>query len=212
MAFGWATGHRGGRCGCSGPVGIAWAPAPADDGIAVSDDAFRGADRWLAEQRADAAIEERRHAGWVRRRTEEGASLAGALVVAAEQGRAVVVTTVTGRTHRGTVQVVGDDAVVVATAAGRVVVAMEAVVTVRPDPEAPRRGLVDDERGRRPGLTLLALLDDAVAERAEVAVTVWGTAEPVRGTLAWTGADVLALEPGTVLVARWAVAEVLVAG
>jgi hypothetical protein len=180
-------------------------------------DGLDGLDGWLAEQRADAAIEERRRATWLRRRSEEGATFVGALVVAAERAQPVVLTTTAGRVHRGVIRVVGDDACVVRTGRGIVVVAIGAVATMRPVPEAPGPAgaspfVDDDVRGGRPGLTMLALLEDAVAERAEVAVVVQGVADPMVGTLTSAGVDVLTLDPGPVVVARHAVSEVLLAG
>jgi hypothetical protein len=148
---------------------------------------------------------------------QEGATFAGALVVAAERAREVLLTTTAGRVHRGVIRVVGDDACLVRTGRGTVIVAIDAVAALRPAPEAPAHtgasAFVDDDvRGGRPGLTMLALLEDAVAERAEVAVVVQGLADPIVGTLASAGVDVLTLDPGPVVVARHAVSEVLLAG
>lgn len=168
-------------------------------------------DAWVAERRADEAIAERRRAWWLRQQADQAATLAGALLALAERNATVVVTTTVGRRHRGVVEVVGADVVGLGTDRGRVLVALGAVATVRSDP-AERPVPAGDDRAVDAGVTLGALLADALEDRPAVTVAVHGE-PPVAGVLVAVGRDVVTVNPwgaatGPVVVALHAVSDV----
>lgn len=87
--------------------------------------------RWLAEQRADAAVASRARERWLRQAADEEAVVAGVLLDLAERAATVVVQGVANRTHRGLVRAVGEDFVALRTGNGDVLVPFDAIVAIR---------------------------------------------------------------------------------
>jgi hypothetical protein len=66
-------------------------------------------DRWLADQRSEAAIAERRRAGWLDRQAGESATFTGVMRDLAERASMVVIDGPGGRRHRGRLVAVARD-------------------------------------------------------------------------------------------------------
>jgi hypothetical protein len=66
-------------------------------------------DRWLADQRVESAIAERRRAGWLGRQAGESATFTGVLRDLAERGSVVVIDGAGERQHRGRLVAVASD-------------------------------------------------------------------------------------------------------
>lgn len=167
-------------------------------------------DALAAALAADAEIADREARWWARRAAEESATLAGLLVDAAEAGHEVLVRTAGGGAHRGRVVAVGVDAVAIDVRAGRAVIPLDAITTVRgSDRPETRTG----ERAGH-GARFVALLADLVADRPEVSVGVRAEVEPVIGTLIAAGADLVTIRTpaGAVHVTIGAISEVVVRG
>jgi hypothetical protein len=91
--------------------------------------------RLTDETRGDEAARARSREHWLRRQADEEASLGGVLVDLAERGDRVVLSTVTGRRHRGWLVAVGDDFCVVRAESGaEVLVSHRGLATVRAEP------------------------------------------------------------------------------
>lgn len=88
-------------------------------------------ERWLAEQRADAAAASRARERWLRQAADEEAVVAGILLDLAERAATVVLQGVAGRTHRGVVRAVGEDFVALRTGNGDVLLPFDAVTAIR---------------------------------------------------------------------------------
>lgn len=69
-------------------------------------------ERWLSELRTEQAAHSRARVGALRARAAEDATVVGVLADLRERGAQVLVTTTTGRRHRGEVLIVGPDALV----------------------------------------------------------------------------------------------------
>jgi hypothetical protein len=69
-------------------------------------------ERWLAELRSDEAARSRARVGALRAQAAEDATVIGVLADLAEREAQVLVTTTTGRRHRGEILIVGPDALV----------------------------------------------------------------------------------------------------
>lgn len=148
--------------------------------------------RLVADAAADAAARERTHERTLRETAELEATFVGVVLDLAEQGSAVVVRTIAGRTHRGRVLGVGTGAIAVRDE-GRapVLIAMGAVTSVRP--HAAPEGRSRDVAGGRPApldLSLIRLLGVLAEEHPRVQVSCPGE-EPFAGALRSVGADLL---------------------
>jgi hypothetical protein len=93
--------------------------------------------RWAAEARVDEAARRRAREWWLRRQAEEGATLAGVLADLLEAGTAVTVHTRSGRQHGGPVRALGADFVAIGAPVGVVMVALDAVTSLRTRPGEP---------------------------------------------------------------------------
>jgi hypothetical protein len=188
-------------------------PLPANDG---SDDLALDLDldelnRWVADAQVDEAVAQRRRTAWLRRQDDEEVTLAGVLTDLGERGNPVVVTSATGRRHRGVIVAVGPDVIEVQITDGPLVLlALTALVSLRSHP--------DDEatRGERPSLTTGVTLAGALSRRAgdqgEVTV-VAVNGDVASGIVLAIGRDVVTLrldQGGVVYLALSSVAEVAV--
>ena len=150
-------------------------------------------DRLLDEGRAADAVEARVRERWLRRQAEEDARFVGVLLDVAEWGRAVGITTVTGRLHHGRLTLVADDCVVLRDDGGRdVYVALDGIAAVVPDPGAST-ATASGERPPPSPASLLGLLADRSAERPTVQLVLRGVPDGLRGRLVAAGADVVTL-------------------
>jgi len=167
--------------------------------------------RWAATARADDAAASRARERWLRQQAVEEATLLGVLVDLAERATPVVVYTTSERRHRGIVRAVGVDFAALRSHAGRdVLIAVDAVSTVRPEARG-QPPLGDREIGL--DLRLVEALAALVADRPRLFIVTRGAKEGLRGDLLAVGQDVLTLrldgEPrATVYVPVAAVAEV----
>ena len=93
------------------------APTAPDDAAEPSDPALV---QWLSELRTDDAARSRGRVGALKAQAAEDATVVGVLADLQERDAQVLLTTTTGRRHRGQVLVVGPDAVVLRVAAPRV--------------------------------------------------------------------------------------------
>jgi hypothetical protein len=143
----------------------------------------------LDEARASERAAGRTRAAWLRRQAEEGATLAGALLVLAEAGSVVSARTTSGRVSHGVVAQVATDFVVLRSERGDVCISFAAISTVR---------LQEGERHRAPtgsrppalDLLLVEVLAGLAPERPRVAVGTTGDGV-VAGELLAVGADVV---------------------
>jgi hypothetical protein len=157
---------------------------PAADGLAAA------LARWAAEARVDEAGAARARERWLRQQAEEEATMAGVLCDLAERRVPVVVDTIVGSRHRGMVSAVAADFVVLRVERRDVLVALDAVAVVRPEPG------VAAPVGDRPvdvGLRLTDALAYLVSERPRVLVLL-RSGERVAGELRTIGRDVASIE------------------
>ncbi len=164
------------------------------------------------DERALAAARARRRQHWLEQQAAEEGSLRGVLLDLGERTVLLAVSTIGGRTLRGTIARIGHDFVVLlAPEGGRALVAIGAVTVVRPEPGShpvpvgDRAVVVDTSLG--------AELSALAAERPWVSVRT-RAGDAVTGVLRGTGRDVLVLrgddgEPAYVPLA--AVGDVLAA-
>ncbi len=164
--------------------------------------------RWVAETQVDDAVELRRRTAWLRRQADEESTLTGVLVDLAEHGRPVTVHLTNGRRHRGTIAAVGRDVVELRSSVGeRVVVAIDALDSVRPQPDAvavPGDGPVPT------GVTLVERVG-RLAEQRERVLIVARSGEATSGEITAVGRDVVTVAldgGGLAYVALASVAEV----
>jgi len=171
------------------------------------DDALHELNRWVAETQVDDAIELRRRSAWLRRQTDEESTLTGVLIDLAERGRAVTVHLANGRRHRGTIAAVGRDVVELRSTVGeRVVVALDALDSVRPSDAAPVPG-----DGPVPRDVTLVERVRRLADQRERVLLVGRNGEATSGEITSVGRDVVrvALDGGGLAyVSLAAVAEV----
>lgn len=120
-------------------------------------------------------------------------TLVAVLLALGEHGLPIEAVTSDGRAHRGTLDAVGDDHVVVAGASGRTVVALAALSTVRSQPGEARPANPRGNRQLRSHRTLAAELSELAAERRWVRAYVRGWPEPIDGEIGTAGVDVLTL-------------------
>lgn len=143
-------------------------------------------ERWAADARAREAADARVRERWLRAQAGEEASLAGLLLALAERQEAVVVTTTSGRRHRGTVAGVGGDFAAIEVAGGTTtLLSLASVADVR---------VVEGPGTTTSGAAALgARLADVLAQAAgqRPRVSVQAGANPVVGDLWSVGRDVL---------------------
>jgi hypothetical protein len=151
----------------------------------------------LDESRTADAAARRERERWLRHQAEEGATLAGTLVDISEQAMPVTLRTTSGRTHQCHVTAVGGDFVAVQAASGQqILVRIDAITVVRPQP-----GGWGGPTGDRPGpvaTTLVTQLADMVERRPRLLFVFPGGAEQLGGDLLAVGNDVatVVLEDG----------------
>ncbi len=146
-------------------------------------------DVWLAETRADHAARERARASSLQRQAAEEATVAAVLVDLAERGEPVSLHLRSGRTVQGAILWVGDDGVVVHTAAHRLTLVATAALTVV---SAAGRSGAPTPRRRPAGADRHALLAGIAGDGVRVQVPV-GPGGTTVGELEHVGADVLAV-------------------
>lgn len=144
---------------------------------------------WAAEATADETLARRRRERWLRTQADEEATFAGVLVDLAERARPVVISTRTGRQHRGRLRLVGADFCLLETdQRAAVFVSYRALASVRQPPgDAP----VGGDRTISLEIGLFETMHFLVAERPRVLV-VTGT-ETTAGELQRVGADVVTI-------------------
>jgi hypothetical protein len=168
-------------------------------------------ERWAADARARELADARVRERWLRAQAEEETSLAGVLLALAERGETVMLTTVSGRRHRGVVAGVGMDFVAMETPIGpTTLVTLAAVGDVRVVRDGPRRSQAATGAGGELGVRLGDVLAQAAGQRPRVSVQA-GLAAVV-GDLRAVGSDVLTLradgDAGVVYVALASLSEV----
>lgn len=167
-------------------------------------------ERWAADARVQEAALQRARERWLRRQSEEESSLAGVLTDLAERGTAVVITTASGRRHRGVVRGIGADFCAMRSETGQdLLVRLGAIGTVR---TLPAVRAVTGDRPVQLSLRLADVLLGLSAERPTVLV-VTGDDETARGELRAVGSDVATVRgdgqpPATTYVPLDAICEV----
>ena len=174
------------------------------------DDGVGDLERWAADARAREAADARVRERWLRAQAEEESSLAGVLLALAERRETVVVTTVTGRRHRGVVAGVGVDFAALQTPAGATnLLALAALGDVRVV-EGGRRATTTGDGEVELGVRLGDVLAQAAGQRPRISVQA-GVAAVV-GDLRAVGGDVVTVradgEAGVVYVPLASVSEV----
>jgi hypothetical protein len=181
-----------------------WTPPRRDPYLDLADEAAH-----------EAAVRARAEERQLRERAAELANWVGTLRDLAERQVGVVLSSRSGRTHRGLLLAVAEDYVALRLPGGQTVaVAGDAVASVRPEPglvAAPAMG----DRERAQDRTLLELIDRAAEERRRVAVGIAGADDVLQGSLAGVGEDVISLrldshDRGMVYLRAAAVLEVIV--
>ena len=150
--------------------------------------------------RAEGAAQARSRERWLRQQAEESAELTGTLVDLAERAEVVMVSTVAGRRHQGTLAAVATDFVVVRALGGADTwIPFDAIAVVRPQRGRQSRAATGD-RPPPLDLRLAELLAELAADRPRVRVVSRGDGEAVAGELRGVGVDVVMLaldgEPG----------------
>lgn len=145
------------------------------------------------EARVAEAIADRAHQRDLTLRAAELATLAGTLRDLAEHGAGVGVTTVTGRTYRGSAVAVATDHLVLQTPVGqRVFVRLGAVALVRPDRDH-RAPLAQGDREPAQDLLLVERCARWVEDRPALALAVRGHHDLLRGRLLAVAEDLLSV-------------------
>ena len=142
---------------------------------------------WAADARVHEAAAARARERWLRQQAEESATLLGQLIDLAERNITVVVSTRSGRRHRGHVVAVGTDFVALRSEATQVLVAIDAIATVRTLPEV--RAVIGD-RVVAVSLELIDVLLGLAADRPRVVIGA-ADADAVAGELRSVGTDVV---------------------
>lgn len=153
--------------------------------------------RFLDEVLAAEAGARRNRSRWLYQRAVEEARLVGVLRDLGERGANVVVTTVVGTTHRGTIMAVGKDFVVVATPApGSHLIAVRALTGVRTAPGTGGGPAAMGRRGHAHDVALQEVLSGIAPERPDV--IAYTAAEPggISGRLVAAGEDVVTIRLG----------------
>jgi hypothetical protein len=182
-----------------------WTPPARDPYVDLADDASH-----------DAAVRARAEERDRRDRASELATWVGTLRDLAERRAVVSVRARSGRLHRGGLVGVGLDHVVLELPVGSLLLlALEAVRTVRPEPGEPAPPAMGD-RDSAQDRTLAEALARLVEERRAVALMIRDVAEPLHGRIVGFGEDVVTLrligaDRGTVYLPLAAVDEVVLA-
>lgn len=174
---------------------------------------------WAGEAGAQAMAEARARTRWLRLQADEQTRLRSVLADLSERGTPAAVTSASGRTHHGCIETPGHDFTAVRTAAGRVLVALDAVVAVRAAggtaSSGDRAGAEDGppEGAMEDGARLAEELADLAPTRRRVQLIARG-GHAVTGELRSVGADVAVVrvdgEPeATVYVSLGSIAEVV---
>jgi len=180
-------------------------------------DGLEDLEQWASDARAREAADARVRERWLRAQAEEESSLAGVLLALAERRETVVLTTLSGRRHRGVVAGVGVDFAALRSPAGAttlVALAVLADLRVADDGSRPRsrsRSTTGDHVGRGAlGVRLGDVLAQAAGQRPRI--SVHAGAASVVGDLRAVGSDVLTLQTdgtaGAVYVGLASVSEV----
>jgi hypothetical protein len=150
--------------------------------------------RFLADAAADDAARARSQERGLRQVAEEEATFAGLALDLAERGVGVIARTASGRPHRGRIEAVGRDFLVVREGTRpSVFLALAAMTVLRPEPAVGG----GDFAGARPApidVGLAAALSRLAVERPRVQLTSVGDPEPLAGELRSVGADVATLQ------------------
>lgn len=150
--------------------------------------------RFLDDVLAGEARASRNRGRWLHQRATEEARFSGVLRDLCEQRAAVVVTTVVGNVHRGSITAVGRDFVVVQAGTSRSqLLAIRAISTVRTAPGA-RRGAVTGRRDHAHDVTLQEVLSGIAPARAEVVAFTASESNGVAGRLVAAGEDVVTIQ------------------
>jgi len=165
--------------------------------------------RWLAEQRADAAVAARTRERWLRQAADEEAMVAGVLLDLAERADTVVVQGPGGRTHRGRVRGVGEDFVALRTGRADSLLPYDAVVAIRPE----GRPVGPADRAQALDLTFAEAVSAVAGDRPRV-LLVSRDGTGLSGDLLSAGRDVLVLRlaaaAGTLYVPLASLAELTI--
>jgi small nuclear ribonucleoprotein (snRNP)-like protein len=169
--------------------------------------------RWASEARVDEAARRRAREWWLRRQAEEGATLVGVLADLLEACTAVTVQTRSGRQHRGRVRALGADFVAVGTPLGLVLVALDAVTSLRTH-QGERTVVGDRPVDDAASGPLLRDVAAGLAVDRERVLLVTFEGEAVAGVLRSVGQDVAVLRgggepPATCYVALDAITELV---
>ncbi|HVM10163.1 MAG TPA: hypothetical protein VM345_16985 [Acidimicrobiales bacterium] len=150
----------------------------------------------IAAEQARERVDER----FLRRASEEEATFVGLLVALAEEGSTVAVRTAMGRLHRGRIDAVGRDVVVMRDAEGRrVLLATPAIASVRTEGASVRDADLPPARDVPRPLSFVALAAVLAEARPEVRVAIVGEDVLVGGTLRSVGRDLITVRrpPGS---------------
>lgn len=144
---------------------------------------------WIAGVLVDDAARQRTRARWLEQQAAEEGTFAGVLTDLAERARPIVVQLNTGRSHRGTVTMIGADVVGLRTSLGReVLVRQAAIASLRTLPgEPPTVG----DRHVAHDLTLGEAISALAEHRTRVLLVGTDPAQAVAGELRATGRDVV---------------------
>jgi hypothetical protein len=165
----------------------------------------------------DHAVAARREARSRRQVAAASATWVGTLRDLAEQPDVALVLTAAGHLHRGALTAVADDHVVLRLATGGLVLLrLDRIRAVRPEPGRPAPPAMGDRTGTH-DRTLADALDRLAADGARCALLVDGVREPLQGQLVTVGEDVLTLrlegtDQGTAYAPIDGVAEILLDG
>lgn len=170
-------------------------------------------ERWAADARVHEAGLGRSRERWLRQQASEEASLVGVLTDLAERGTPLVITTSSGRRHRGGVHGLGVDFCSLRTETGQgQLIRFDAVATIR---TLPAERAVTGDRTVDLSLRLSDVLLGLAAERPTVLVVATGD-ETARGELRAVGTDVVTIRgdgqpPATIYVPIASITEVSLA-
>ncbi len=167
-------------------------------------------ERWAADARVQEAALQRARERWLRHQATEDASIVGVLTDLAERGTPLVVSTASGRRHRGRVHGLGVDFCSLRTDTGQGhLIRLDAITTVR---TLPAERAVTGDRSLTLSLRLADVLLGLSAERPTVLVATTSD-ETARGELRAVGTDVVTIRgdgqpPATIYVPIGSITEV----
>jgi len=172
--------------------------APGPDNRFTPDDGGTGGDaddavlaRFAADARIEERLGERRRQRWLQQQAAESSTFAGLVRNLAEAATPVRLRTTAGTVHRGPITVLGEDAIGVRGARGRLTLVALAHLAALDTPGTTV--ISGDREAEGPGPRLAHLLAElADAETVVHGVLVGG--ERFEGRLRWVGEDVMALD------------------